>query len=360
MINITKTFLPPIDEYNDYLEKIWTSNQLTNNGPLVQKLEEDLAAYLCVNELFFVNNGTTALQISLKALSLQGDIITTPFSYIATTSSIIWENCRPIFVDINPGNLCINPKLIEDALTDNTVAILATHVYGIPCQIEEISQIANKHNLLVIYDAAHTFGVKYRGKNLVSFGDISTLSFHATKIFHTVEGGAIIVNKSKFAHKVSYMRNFGHKGNGEYWGLGINGKNSEFHAAMGLCLLPKVNGIIESRKKLTNLYNRQLKDIDLLNPVNYAEFEYNYSYYPRIFPSETKLLAVEKELNKNNIFPRRYFYPSLNLLSRPLRINTQDCPISEDISRRVLCLPLYDSLKPKDVKHISNIIRTNL
>ncbi|MBE0685043.1 MAG: DegT/DnrJ/EryC1/StrS family aminotransferase, partial [Anaerolineaceae bacterium] len=260
MIPVTKSFLPPINEYIQYLEKIWESNQLTNHGPFVKELETKLEDYLGVKHLFFVTNGTIALQIAIKALDLHGEIITTPFSYVATTSSIVWEGCSPVFVDIEPSTLCINPDLIEDAITSETSAILTTHVYGIPSDVDKIYEIAQRHNIKVIYDAAHAFGVRFKEKSLVSYGDTSTLSFHATKLFHTVEGGAIITQDDEIANRISYMRNFGHKGQEDFWGLGINGKNSEFHAAMGLCNLNHISSIIERRKQVSEWYDDLLQD----------------------------------------------------------------------------------------------------
>ena len=209
-INVTKSFLPPLQEFWQYIEGIWDRNQLTNNGPLVKLLEQRLQEYLGVKHLYFIANGTLALQIAIKALDLHSEIITTPFSYVATTSSILWEGCQPVFVDIDPETMCINPDLIEDAITSRTTAIMPTHVYGIPCKVTQIKSIAKKHGLKVIYDAAHAFGVKFLGSPLVTFGDISILSFHATKVFHTVEGGAIITDDNELAKKIQYMRNFGH------------------------------------------------------------------------------------------------------------------------------------------------------
>src|SRR5688572_25479009 len=236
MINVTKSFLPPIEEYVKYLEGIWERCHLTNHGPLVNELEEKLKTYLGVKNFFYLNNGTIAIQLAIKALDITGEVITTPFSYVATCSSIVWENAKPVFVDIDPGNFTIDATKIEAAITPRTSAILATHVYGIPCNVEEIDRIAKKHKLKVVYDAAHAFGVEYKGASLLNYGHISTLSFHATKLFHTVEGGGITTNDDELAHRIAYMRNFGHKGQEEFWGLGINGKSSEFHAAMGLCM----------------------------------------------------------------------------------------------------------------------------
>ena len=352
-INVTKSYLPPLEEYLHNLQRIWASNQLTNNGPLVQELETKLKEYLGVEHLFFVSNGTIALQIAIKALDLCGEIITTPFSYVASTSSIIWEGCQPIFVDIEPDMLTIDPYLIEAAITPRTTAILAVHVYGQPCNVERIQEIADLHGLRVIYDAAHAFGVWYRDMSLVNYGDISTLSFHATKLFHTVEGGAIITNDDDLAHLISYMRNFGHRGQEKFWGLGINGKNSEFHAAMGLCILPHVEEIIADRKKVSGWYDELVEGSRLIRPVLKEGMIYNYAYYPVIFKSEVNLLSAIKALNEIEIYPRRYFFPSLNEL--PYLVY-QPSPISEDFASRILCLPLYDGLNQMEVETIFRTI----
>lgn len=357
VINVTKSFLPPLDEYLTYLKQIWDSGQLTNNGPLLKELETELKAYLNVKHLFFVANGTIALQIAIKAIGAKGEIITTPFSYVATTSTIVWEGCQPVFVDIDPQTLCIDSRKIEDAITPNTVAILPTHVYGIPCDVDSIEKIARKYRLSVIYDAAHTFGVDHQNKSLSSYGDISILSFHATKIFHTVEGGAIITSNDELAHQIAFMRNFGHKGQENFWGLGINGKNSEFHAAMGLCVLPYVNQIISSRRQISSRYDELLERIGLRRPQCPENTVYNYAYYPVIFKNEEILLKVQKALNDKSIYPRRYFYPSLSDLPY---VNTQENIISDDISKRVLCLPLYEDLSQNIVAEIADIIIRNI
>lgn len=354
MIPVTKSYLPPLEDYVEYLKKIWDSNQLTNNGPLVQELEQKLKAYLGVKHLFFVSNGTIALQIAIKAAALQGEIITTPFSYVATTSSIVWEGCQPVFVDIDPQTLCIDPNLIEAAITPRTTGILATHVYGIPCDVQKIEEIAKRHNLKVIYDAAHSFGVKYLGRALASYGDIATLSFHATKLFHTVEGGAIITEDDELAHKISYMRNFGHKGQEDFWGLGINGKNSEFHAAMGLCNLQHLDEIIAARKQISEWYDAFLLGSSLDRPILPESSQYNYAYYPVLFPSENDLIEKRKLLNDQEIYPRRYFFPSLDELPY---LGSSKTVISSDCSTRVICLPLFDKLSFDDVKRIICIIK---
>ena len=332
MINVTKSFLPPLEEYTEYLKGIWERGHLTNHGPLVNELEEKIKDYLGVKHFFFINNGTVALQIAIKALGVKGEVITTPFSYVATTSSVMWEECTPVFADIDPQNFTLDPSKIEAAITANTTAILATHVYGIPCHVEAIKAIAEKHGLKVIYDAAHAFGVKFGETSVLNYGDIATLSFHATKLFHTVEGGGMVTNDDTIAHKIAYMRNFGHKGQEEFWGMGINGKNSEFHAAMGLCVFPHMSAIISRRKELSELYDQLLAGLG---------------------SSLRQLLTVKDNLNAAYIYPRRYFYPSLNMLPY---IPKTEMPVSEDISRRVLCLPLYHDLAEESVKRICSII----
>ena len=356
-INVTKTYLPALEEYTAYLQGIWDRGHLTNHGPLLQDLEEKLKKHLGVKHLFVVNNGTIALQIAIKALDLKNEIITTPFSYVATTSSIAWENCTPVFADIDPKTLCINPDEIKKKITPSTTGILATHVYGIPCNVEAIKEIAEQNNLKVIYDAAHAFGVNYKRTSVLNYGDISTLSFHATKLFHTIEGGAIITNDDELAHKISYMRNFGHNGPEAFFGVGINGKTSEFNAAMGLSILPKVPDLIEARKRISELYDELLKNTSLEKPELPEKTEYNYAYYPVLFKSELQLLEVRKKLNDNLVFPRRYFYPSLNTLNY---VGKQEALISEDISKRVLCLPIYFDLLESAVRKVASIITETL
>lgn len=354
MIPVTKPFLPPIEKYQKYVSEIWERRWLTNNGPLVQELELKLKQYLGFDGLLFLNNGTIALQIAIKALELKGEIITTPFSYVATTSSIVWEGCNPVFADIEPSTFNIDPIEIEKAITKNTVAILATHVYGNPCNIEAIQEIATRNNLKVIYDGAHAFGVKYRNKSIFEFGDISTTSFHATKLFHSIEGGAVFSPDKQLVDKMGYLRNFGHKGIEAFADIGINGKNSEFHAAMGLCNILFIDEIIARRKEQTSLYNEHLSRTGLGFNNIHPNAEYNYSYYPVVFNDETELLRVQSMLNSHDIFPRRYFYPSLDKL--PYLNKRVDLPISNSISKRVLCLPMYHDLDQKDIEDISQII----
>lgn len=357
MINVTQTFLPPLEEYVAQLQRVWDSKWLTNRGNLVRELEEKLKNYLGVNHLLAVNNGTIALQIAIKALDLKGEIITTPFSYVATVSSIVWENCLPVFVDIDPNFLTIDETKIEAAITEKTSAILATHVYGNPCNVEKIEEIAHRYNLRVIYDAAHCFGVKYKGESILNWGDISTLSFHATKLFHTGEGGGVICNDANLAQRIFYLHNFGHDGPEEFFGLGVNGKISELSAAMGLAVFPYINKIIANRQKISQIYDSLLETSNLRRPKFREELEYNYAYYPVIFETEKDLLCVKESLNQCEIFPRRYFYPSLNKLPY---LNYKKFSVAEEISKRVLCLPLFSELKEEDVTKICNNILRNL
>ncbi len=352
-IYVTRSFLPPIEEYEAYLNSIWKSGHLTNNGPLTREFENEVSKYLKVDNFQFVSNGTIALQLALNALKItSGEVITTPFSYVATTSAILWERCSPVFVDIDPQTFCIDASKIEAAITPQTKAILAVHVFGNPCDVEEIEFIAKKHDIKVIYDAAHAFGVKYKGKSLMGYGDISTSSFHATKLFHTIEGGGVITNNSALNDRVELTKRFGHDGD-EHFSLGINGKASEFQAAMGLTNLKHLNRIISSRKHIVDRYNQLLKgSFQLLELRN--DTEYNYAYYPVICESEEQLLAMMSKLNDQNIFPRRYFYPSLNTL--PYIKDASMCPISEDISKRIFCLPLYVGLEDSVVDYICEIM----
>jgi dTDP-4-amino-4,6-dideoxygalactose transaminase len=354
-IFVTKAFLPPKAEYQSYIDEIYTSNWLTNNGPLLQRLEAQLKSHLDIRDLLYVSNGTIALQLAIKALELSGEIITTPYSYCATTTSILWENCRPVFADINPTDLNINAELIESKITDKTSAILATHVYGNPCDVDGIAALGKKYNIPVIYDAAHAFNVKLKGKSLLSYGDVATCSFHATKVFHTTEGGAIVVNGNKaLFEKLWYYRSFGHV-NDAYESMGINAKNSEFHAAMGLANLPHLEAIIADRKKISERYDSQLSFEKLHRPTSLEkDFEYNYAYYPIVLPDESLTEKVIAALKAQDIFPRRYFYPSLNTL---VYAGSHDqCPVSESVSLRVLSLPLYKDLALIDVDRICQII----
>ena len=353
MIPVTQPFLPPKQEYDALIEQVWQRNWLTNNGPLVNELELKLKEYLRLEHLLFTSNGTIALQMAIKALNFKGEIITTPFSYVATTSSIVWEGCTPVFADIDAQRLTIDPNKIEALITDQTCAILATHVYGIPCHIEEIEALAKKYQLKVIYDAAHAFGTQYRGQSLLNYGDISTLSTHATKLLHSIEGGAVITKDAELLKRMVYLRNFGHDGPDKFNGVGINGKNSEFHAAMGLTNLKYISTIIKKRKDDCTLYDKWLLSKGLKRPTIPNETVYNYSYYPVIFKSETDCTKVFEVLAGHEIYARRYFYPSLTELDY---VEGHETPVCDDIAARVLCLPLYYHLNEVEIDMICRII----
>ena len=357
MIPVTKTFFPPIKEYHAHLSRIWKNEWLTNRGELVMELEDKLKAHLSTPNITLTTNGTLPIQIALKVLANGGEVITTPFSYVATTAAIVWENCTPVFVDIHPDYLTIDETKIEAAITKNTTAILATHVFGNPCNVEEIERIAKKHNLKVIYDAAHCFGVKYKNTSLFNYGDVSTCSFHATKIFHTAEGGAFFCDNKDLNDKLYYSHNFGHNGPENFHGVGLNAKMSELQAAMGLSVLPYIGKIYAERKKVVNYYDDHL-DFDKVLKMKIREnTEWNYSYYPVIFDSEELLLKVLLGLNELKIFPRRYFYPSLNTLNY---VDRKEMPISESISKRVLCLPLYVGLSEDTLKIIFSVLNNQM
>jgi dTDP-4-amino-4,6-dideoxygalactose transaminase len=313
-----------------------------------------LKEFLDLPHLLLTNNGTIALQMAIKALCLKGEIITTPFSYVATTSSIFWESCKPVFVDIDATTFNIDPTKIEAAITPYTCAIMATHVFGYPCDVEAIEAIANKHNIKVIYDGAHAFGTKYKGKSIFNYGDISTTSFHATKLFHTCEGGAVFTNQPELLKRMALLRNFGHVTPVEFEGVGINGKNSELHAAMGLCNLKYLDEILEKRKTQWNQYKQLLGGlhVQLQNNGNMTD-EYNFAYFPIIFSDEDLLLRSIEALNLLYIYPRRYFYPSLNKLDY---VEYCDCPVSESISTRVLCLPMFYDLSRSEQEMIARVL----
>ena len=353
MINVSKPFLPPQVEYEMALKDIWRRGWLTNNGPLVNELEMNLKERLDLNHLLYLSNGTIAIQLAIKGLDLAGEIITTPFSYVATTSSILWENCQPVFADIDANTLNIDPLSIEASITPKTVAILATHVFGNPCDVEAIDKIAKKHKLKVIYDGAHCFGTTYKGKSLYNYGDVCTTSFHATKIFHTIEGGAVIMQDAELTKKLARMRNFGHDGPERFDGIGINGKNSEFHALMGVINLRYMDEIMARRKQQSALYDDKLKNLDVQPLSILPKTERNYAYYPVLFQSEAALLKAVNTLNLHWIYPRRYFYPSLNKLDY---IHNQNCPVCEDISPRILCLPLFHELTDEEIVFISRLL----
>ncbi len=357
MINVTRTYLPPLEEYIKHVERIWENEWLTNRGELVLELEELLKVYLGIRNILCVNNGTIALQIAIRALGLTGEIITTPFSYVATTSSIVWENCVPVFVDIDPEHFTIDETKIEEAITPSTSAILATHVYGNPCNVEAIESISRKYDLKVIYDAAHCFGVEYKGSSIFEYGDISTCSFHATKLFHTGEGGGIFWNDEALSNKIFYSHNFGHKGQDDFYGVGVNGKLSELQAAMGLTVLPHIKSIMDDRKRVCHQYDQGI-DSSVVQTISVRSGTlWNYSYYPVLFNSEERLNRVMRRLNEKNIFPKRYFHPSLNTLGY---VASSKMGVAESTSKRVLCLPLFYGLNSGELNLICRIINETI
>ena len=356
-IPVTKPFLPPIGDYQAMVAGIWQRQWLTNHGPLVSELEMQLKDQLGLEHLLFLANGTVALQVAIRACGLQGEVITTPFSYVATTSSIAWEHCQPVMVDIDPETLNIDPARIEAAITSRTTGILATHVFGNPCRVEEIEAIARRHKLKVIYDAAHAFGTLYKGRSLLSYGDVSTCSFHATKLFHTIEGGLVASLDADTLRRMALLRNFGHASQTEFDGVGINGKNSEFHAAMGLCNLPHVPEILARRQALTERYRSALGGTGLRFQRIEADTRYNHAYFPVIFPSEEALGETLAALTQHTIFPRRYFYPSLSTLDY---VGPQHTPVADDIACRVLCLPLYHALSFEELDLVARLIKRAL
>lgn len=366
-ILVTRPFQAPFQEVVSELRRVWDNQWLTNNGPLLQELEQQLTEYLEVPEVAFVTNGTIAIQLAIKALEIEGEVITTPFSYVATTSSLVWEHCEPVFVDIDPQTFNMDPALIEAAITPKTTAILATHVFGVPCDVEAISAIAEKHGLKVIYDGAHAFGTTIEGKSLLSFGTMSTLSTHATKLFHSVEGGAVIINDTAGTEqesagrmvcenrfKIDRARNFGHNGPENFTSVGINGKNSEFHAAVGLVNLRYISDILADRARQHAKYDEYLTEEFVQKPVIASGVNWNKSYYPVVFNSEQQALAVMDALAQEKIFARRYFYPLLSEL--PYITEQVDVPVAKKISDAILCLPLYYGLEDEQIERISRIV----
>jgi len=353
-IYVTMPSLAPLEEFTELLKGVWERGILTHNGPLVQQLERDLCSKLNIPNFVAVSNGTIAIQMAIKALELKGEIITTPFTWIATVSAIKWEGCSPVFCDIDPETLNIDPSKIEALITEKTVAIMPVHVFGAPCDVEEIDRIARKHGLKVIYDAAHAIGSTVNGKSVLEYGDISATSLHATKLLNTAEGGGCIAPESELHEKLKRIRFFGHNEAKDVVEDGFNGKMTEVHAALGIANLKYYNEVLDDRKSKYQLYKESLSSVSGLQFQLIKNGESNYSYFPVIFENEELLLKAEKQLNEQKIFPRRYFYPSVNTYSKV--VDPQRCPISEDISKRILCLPLYWKLAVGEVERILRIL----
>jgi dTDP-4-amino-4,6-dideoxygalactose transaminase len=362
LITVTKPSLPELDKYVEYLKRIWASKWITNNGPYVQLLEEKLRRRLNVEELVLVCNGTLALQLALRVFDLKGEVVTTPFTFAATTNSILWEGLTPVFADIDADTFNIDPEDVERKITDRTRAILAVHVYGNPCNVEELKMIADKHNLKLIYDGAHSFDVEYKNQSVFNYGDISTLSFHATKVFNTIEGGALVINNRRLAAKLRLLRDHGIKSEDEIVEIGTNAKMNEFQAAMGLCNLEQIDHNIELRSRLYKRY------VDILSKSNGIKFQklvaskYNYAYMPVLFENQSQRDRVHDELLQNGIGPRKYFYPlAVNVGHyEKKKVNPVEkfrLKTAFDVTQRVLCLPLYPELPFDDVDKISRIIK---
>ena len=360
MITVTKSSLPKLDKYIEYLKKIWTTRWLTNDGEYTKLLEERLKAYLRIKNLALVSNGTLALQLALRVLDLKGEVITTPFTFIATTNAIVWERLKPVFADIDPQTFNIDPAEVERKITEKTSAILAVNVYGNSCCMEELQEIAEKHELRLIFDSAHAFGVEYKNKSVLDYGDMSTLSFHATKVFNTIEGGAIASVKEELTQKVKTIRNHGIKSEEEVVLPGTNAKMNEFQAAMGLCNLENLELNLQLRKKLYDEYKERLG----CEPVKFQEItasKYNYSCMPVCFESGRIRNEVSDELLRKGIKSRKYFYP-LTVKADYFREKTQDLSnksgldVASSISERILCLPLYPDLDTSTVDQIVKVI----
>lgn len=355
MINVTKAYLPSREKYQRYVDRIFDSGWLTNDGSSTQELERRLTEYLGVRHVVLVSNGTLALQVAYRALELKGDVVTTPFSFVATTSSLVWEGIKPVFADIHPESLNIDPVKIERVLNKSTTGIVGVHVYGRGCEVEAIQSIAQRNGLKVVYDGAHAFGVNYNSQSIFNWGDLSTLSFHATKLFHTIEGGAIITSSTPMYHKLRNLINFGITGPDRVEFLGINAKMNEFQAAMGLCILDEIGHIRKERARVAAHYESQLpSSIMLMKQKGFSE---NNSYFPVLFNSEESLLQCRESLREVGVNTRRYFYPSLDTLPY---LEGNECRVSRDISRRILCLPMYAELSESHLDLICDALKKTM
>lgn len=352
-IYVTMPTLAPLEEVNDIMKGIWNSGIMTHNGPLVQRFEKECADHMGVPQMVACTNGTIGLQMSIRALHLKGEIITTPFTFIATISAIIWEGCTPVFVDIDPETFNIDPSKIEEKITCHTAGIMPVHVFGNACDIEAIDTIAKKHHIKVIYDACHAVGVNYKGQSIFNYGDISVTSFHATKMLNTAEGGGCFTLNKDIDESLRRIRFFGFENHADIVEDGTNGKMTEVHAAIGLANLKYLDSALADRKHKYSIYKEALsKDISIqFQKINEG---CNYSYFPLLFKDEKTLLKVEARLKEKNIYPRRYFWPSVNTFTKI--VPYVPMPVSEDISSRILCLPLYYTLSEKDMGRIIDIV----
>ncbi|KAF0200316.1 MAG: DegT/DnrJ/EryC1/StrS [Bacteroidetes bacterium] len=362
-IYVTQPALPPLEEFTELLKQIWDNKILTNNGPFHRQFENELAEYLGVKYISVFTNGTLALMTALQALRITGEVITTPFSFVATTHSLWWNNIKPVFADIDPDYFNLDPEKVEAAITPQTTAIMPVHVYGNPCKLEVFQRIADTYGLKLIYDAAHAFGVKVNGESVLNFGDLSILSFHATKVFNTIEGGAIICHDEKTKQRIDYLKNFGFADETTVIAPGINAKMNELQAAYGLLQLKYVDGNIGKRKAIADIYRVHLQDVPGIRCLPDIEgVNHAYSYFPVLVDSSgygRTRDEIYEELKRHNIFGRRYFYPLISQFPtyRGLSSSRPDnLPIATKIAEQVICLPIYPELSFDIVKSISEII----
>lgn len=359
-IYVTQPVLPELDDFIPYLEQIWKNKVLTNCGPLHQQLEKELCDYLGVPFISLFNNGTIALVTAMQSLNLtEGEVITTPYTFIATAHSIVWNNLTPVFVDIDPITSNIDPQKVKQAITEKTVAIMPVHCYGIACDVEQLQEIANQHHLKLIYDAAHAFGVKYRGQSLLNYGDMSVISFHATKVFNTFEGGAVICHSAEMKQRIDRLKNFGIVNETTIEDFGLNGKLSEVHAALGLLQLKSIDQTLEARKRIDHQYRDLLANIEGIQCIQRTETEIdNYSYFPIVISQPYPLTRDElfEKLKRHQIFARKYFYPILTDLKIYQQYHSET-PQAQLLSQKVLCLPMYPTLSFDECKLIVDIIK---
>lgn len=363
-IYVTSPLLPSLEDFTFLLKEIWESKMLTNNGNFHQKLEEELAKYLKVPYLSLFTNGTLPLITALQAMRITGEVITTPFSFVATTHSLWWNGIKPVFVDIEPETCNLDPSKIEAAITPRTTAIMPVHVYGKPCKTKEIQEIANKYGLKVIYDAAHAFGVEINGESILNFGDMATLSFHATKVYNTLEGGALVVHDEQTKKRIDYLKNFGFASETEVVAPGINSKVDEVRAAYGLLNLKQVDHAINSRRKVAIRYRDELqgvKGITFFNDI--PGVRHNYSYFPIFINAEEYGMTRDElyfKMKEHNVFGRRYFYPLISTFSTYRGLdsaNPDNLPVATQMSNNVICLPMHYALSENEVEYILQIIK---
>ena len=353
-IYVTQPSLAPLSEYLPYLETIWRTGVMTHNGPMVQQLELALCRYLDVKNVICLANGTSAIQLSMHALEITGEVITSPFTFIATGNIIAWERCRPVFVDIDPTTWNLDAGQIEASITEKTSAILPVHVFSAPCDVESIQAVADKHGLKVIYDAAHAMAVDVGGKSLLRYGDISCVSFHATKLFNTAEGGACVTDDDELAARIRRLRFFGFDESKEITDDGMNAKMTEVHAGLGLANLQCLDRVRENRRAKTALYTELLGKLLFVSFQKHEADEYNYSYMPVVYDSEDRVLKILERLAREKVYPRRYFHPSLHALD--IFESAGQLPVAERIAETIVCMPLYDTLSEDDIRRICRLV----